>query len=211
MCAVRCFAGRTRVLEQNHIVVLNWSNKVVPLLKELCLANESEGGACIAVLSPLDKEDMERKLQEAEFDRLGSRIVCRSGDPTIVADLNQVGLVCLVAATKEAPVMFSPTHTSCTAMQTKPTKLTNHCMAVWLWVFLQVSPHWAKAIVVLSPSESTPDDSDAKSLRAVLSLLQIMDPRLSLLCAALFFSCAFQLLSAANQAPFCGFARRTRG
>jgi hypothetical protein len=40
-----------------------------------------------------------------------------------------------------------------------------------------VCPHRAKSIVVLSQTHLAPDETDAKSLRTVLSLLQIMDPR----------------------------------
>lgn len=114
--------GRTRVLEKNHIVVLNWSNKMLPLLRELAMANESAGGVCIAVLSARPKEEMEDEIQGADLDLLGSRVVCRSGDPAVTSDL------------------------------------------------AQVSPQRARAVVILSNAEMDPDDADAKSLRAVLSL-----------------------------------------
>jgi hypothetical protein len=40
-------ALRSRVIEHNHIVLLNWSDKTVPMLHELCNANESEGGGTL--------------------------------------------------------------------------------------------------------------------------------------------------------------------
>jgi hypothetical protein len=47
-------------LEVDHTLVVGWSDKIVPLLREICLANESEGGTTIVILAEQDKEEMVR-------------------------------------------------------------------------------------------------------------------------------------------------------
>merc|ERR1712166_230745 len=36
------FEGRSRVLEENFTLILGWSDKVLPLVAQICLANESD-------------------------------------------------------------------------------------------------------------------------------------------------------------------------
>ena len=43
--------------------MIGWSDKIVPLLREICLANESEGGTTIVILAEQDKEEMVRQSQ----------------------------------------------------------------------------------------------------------------------------------------------------
>ena len=46
------------MLETGHTVVLNWSPKLFPLIRELSLANESAGGGTVVVMADIDKEEM---------------------------------------------------------------------------------------------------------------------------------------------------------
>ncbi len=82
--------GRSRVLEDGHVLVLGWSDKVLPLVRELAVANASEGGGVIVVLSARGKDAMETDLSDGVPKLHGSRVVCRSGNPTHVADLKKV-------------------------------------------------------------------------------------------------------------------------
>lgn len=43
--------GKTAVVEINHTIMLGWTDKSLHFIKELILANASEGGGVIAVLS----------------------------------------------------------------------------------------------------------------------------------------------------------------
>lgn len=84
--------GRTRVIEEGHIVILGWSEQVFTILSELLIANESQAKACIVILGNLTKDDMEDQIA-AKVTRVGkTRIVCRTGDPMEMADLNIVSL-----------------------------------------------------------------------------------------------------------------------
>ena len=41
--------GRSFVIEENHIVILDWSSKVFTLLSELIIANENQSDASIVI------------------------------------------------------------------------------------------------------------------------------------------------------------------
>lgn len=80
------------VLETGHSLVLGWSDKLVPMLTELAAANESEGGGVVVVLAERDKLSMDADVARSLPARLlrGTRVVCRSGSPMLVDDLEGV-------------------------------------------------------------------------------------------------------------------------
>eukprot|EP00164_Ancoracysta_twista_P001485 GFYU01001945.1.p1 GENE.GFYU01001945.1~~GFYU01001945.1.p1 ORF type:complete len:869 (-),score=243.47 GFYU01001945.1:183-2789(-) len=83
--------GKSRVVEANHTLILGWSDKVLPIIHQLAIANESEGGGCVVVMAERDKEEMEIEIMDAEgVNPLGTRIVCRSGSPLMMSDLKKV-------------------------------------------------------------------------------------------------------------------------
>ncbi len=96
-------AGRSRVVEQGHTVIVGWNERMMPLLQQLILANESEGGGAIAVLADRDKGEMEEQIKESIDDYRGTRIVCRQGSSF---ELNQLQKVSLEQA--RAVVVLSP-------------------------------------------------------------------------------------------------------
>ncbi|MEO5534325.1 MAG: hypothetical protein ABIR17_04260 [Pseudolysinimonas sp.] len=79
--------GRSRVLEQDHTLILGWSNKVFPIVREICTANESRGKSAIVILADRDKVEMEDDIK-AQVTNLGkTKVVIRSGDPMNLAEL----------------------------------------------------------------------------------------------------------------------------
>ncbi|KAL3724291.1 hypothetical protein ACJRO7_029457 [Eucalyptus globulus] len=84
--------GRSEVVEQNHTLILGWSDKLGSLLNQLALANESLGGGTIVVMAERDKEEMELDIAKMEFDFRGTSVICRSGSPLILADLKKVSV-----------------------------------------------------------------------------------------------------------------------
>lgn len=82
--------GRSRVLEVGHTLILGWSPKVVPLVRELAEANESEGGGVVVILSEREKDWMEEQVAAGVDDLQGTLVVCRTGSPMHVADLMKV-------------------------------------------------------------------------------------------------------------------------
>jgi hypothetical protein len=96
--------GRSRVIESNHTLILGWSDKVIPAIRELALANKSCGGGVVVVLADRDKEAMEADLRSelAPDALLGTEVVCRSGSPLLSQDLLKVS-----AQTARAVVVLS--------------------------------------------------------------------------------------------------------
>lgn len=73
--------GRSRVLETDHTLILGWSQKVLPIVSEICIANESRTRPAIVILADRDKVEMEDELKSQLPRRHRTRIIVRSGDP----------------------------------------------------------------------------------------------------------------------------------
>ncbi|ONI27733.1 hypothetical protein PRUPE_1G102500 [Prunus persica] len=84
--------GRSKVVEQNHTLILGWSDKLGSLLNQLAIANESLGGGIVVVMAERDKEEMELDIAKMEFNFKGTSVICRSGSPLILADLKKVSV-----------------------------------------------------------------------------------------------------------------------
>lgn len=48
--------GRADVLESGHSLILGWSEKLLPIVDQLCNANASEGGRPIVILAEMEKQ-----------------------------------------------------------------------------------------------------------------------------------------------------------
>ncbi len=79
--------GRSRVLESDHTLILGWSQKVLPIVAELCIANESRRRPAIVVLADRDKVELEDELKAVVPHGNSTRIIVRSGDPMDLTDL----------------------------------------------------------------------------------------------------------------------------
>ncbi|XP_057720585.1 ion channel CASTOR-like [Arachis stenosperma] len=84
--------GKSEVVEQNHTLILGWSDKLGSLLNQLAIANESLGGGTVVVMAERDKEEMELDIAKMEFDFKGTSVICRTGSPLILADLKKVSV-----------------------------------------------------------------------------------------------------------------------
>jgi voltage-gated potassium channel Kch len=84
--------GRSRVIESGHTVLLGWSDQVFTTVTELVAANESERRSCIVILADHDKVEMEDELHARVGSTGNTRVVCRTGSPTDLVDLELVNL-----------------------------------------------------------------------------------------------------------------------
>jgi ion channel POLLUX/CASTOR len=84
--------GRSRVLESGHTVLLGWSEQVFVIIPELVIANESERGSCVVILADEDKVEMEDEIRTRVGGTGRTRVVCRSGSPMELSDLDIVNL-----------------------------------------------------------------------------------------------------------------------
>lgn len=96
--------GKSRVVEKHHTLILGWSDKILPIITELCNSMQSEGGGVIVILSERDKEEMESDIQDADLELNNSTIVCRSGVPSHAYDLKKVS----ASAAKAIIVLADP-------------------------------------------------------------------------------------------------------
>ncbi|MCQ1572311.1 hypothetical protein NFO65_16390 [Neorhizobium galegae] len=82
--------GRSRVLETEHTIILNWSPSIFDVISELVIANQSRRNPRIVIMADKDKVEMEDEIATKVADRKNTKIICRSGDPT---DLYDLGIV----------------------------------------------------------------------------------------------------------------------
>lgn len=89
----RLQGGRTPVVERRHTILVGWSPATIPAIREMIAANRSERGRPIVILANADKSEMDTVIRERipPSERLGSRIVTRSGDCARRDDLLMVG------------------------------------------------------------------------------------------------------------------------
>lgn len=81
--------GRSRVIESGHTVILGWNQQVFTTLGELVRANANQGGGTVVVLADRDKIQMEDEIRTRVPDSRGTKIVCRSGSPV---DLDEIDI-----------------------------------------------------------------------------------------------------------------------
>ena len=82
--------GRSLVIESGHILILGWSPQVYTIINELCIANENQKNPCIVILGNKDKVEMEDAIRENVQNVRNTRIVCRSGNPIDMKDIEIV-------------------------------------------------------------------------------------------------------------------------
>jgi voltage-gated potassium channel Kch len=79
--------GRSKVLENGHTIILNWSASIFDIVSELAIANQSRRRPRVVIMADRDKVEMEDEIAQ-KAGRLGrTRVICRSGDPTDLYDL----------------------------------------------------------------------------------------------------------------------------
>lgn len=85
--------GHSRVVERDHTLILGWNEqRVLEIIRELVIANESESDAAVVVLADIDKEYMDDFLALQVGGTLTTRIVTRSGNPAAPVNLDIVAV-----------------------------------------------------------------------------------------------------------------------
>lgn len=82
--------GRSLVIESGHTLILGWTPHIFTIVKELIISNLHRDHSCIVIMADRDKVDMEDEITEKVGKTFNTKIVCRSGDPIDVDDLNLV-------------------------------------------------------------------------------------------------------------------------
>lgn len=126
--------GRARVIEMNHTLILNWTDKTLPVISEICAANESMGGGTIVILAEDPKEELEQRVASAELDFRGTKVIVRSGSPIMISDLKKVSAhlarsIIILARESSVSPDESDSLTLRTVLSLKSMQLRGHCVA----------------------------------------------------------------------------------
>jgi hypothetical protein len=84
--------GKSPVIEKNHTLILGFGDRVLEIIRELIIANESEKSPAIVVLSDKEKDEMDDFFNERIEDRKTTRIVTRSGVTSSLQILRKVSV-----------------------------------------------------------------------------------------------------------------------
>ncbi len=84
--------GNSKVIEQNHTVILGFNDNIYTIISELCEANLNHKNSCVVVLAPEEKELMETAISEQIQDLKTTRVICRTGQITDMHMLKQCSI-----------------------------------------------------------------------------------------------------------------------
>ncbi len=83
--------GTSRAIEDGHYVIIGWSEKVIPIIRELCAGLES-GKRIFAILTERPIDEIERAIKKSMGRKRNQRFVIRQGSGTDVNDLLLVSI-----------------------------------------------------------------------------------------------------------------------
>eukprot|EP00620_Florenciella_sp_RCC1587_P011752 CAMPEP_0182558640 /NCGR_PEP_ID=MMETSP1324-20130603/2070_1 /TAXON_ID=236786 /ORGANISM="Florenciella sp., Strain RCC1587" /LENGTH=1117 /DNA_ID=CAMNT_0024770819 /DNA_START=443 /DNA_END=3792 /DNA_ORIENTATION=+ len=82
--------GRTPLVESGHTVIINWTDRTLFLIDELCEAFNDYGGGVIVLLSEAGKDVIQTEIDMQIPNTKGTRIMVRTGSPLVMQDLLMV-------------------------------------------------------------------------------------------------------------------------
>ena len=82
--------GRSFVVESGHTLILGWSDQIFTIISELALANANQKKPRIVILADKDKVEMEDEIRNKVESTGRMRVVCRTGSPIDLSDLEIV-------------------------------------------------------------------------------------------------------------------------
>jgi voltage-gated potassium channel Kch len=80
--------GRSIVMETGHTLILGWSDQVFTIVSELMVANENQKKPRVVILADQDKVEMEEALRKRVGPTGKTKVVCRTGSPMDLDDLD---------------------------------------------------------------------------------------------------------------------------
>jgi len=100
--------GRSFVIEKDHTLILGWSPSVFAIVSELVIANANQKKPRIVVMSPRDKVEMEDEIRERVGSTGRTKVICRTGSPIDLSDLeivnpHQAKSIIILAGDEEDP------------------------------------------------------------------------------------------------------------
>jgi hypothetical protein len=84
--------GRSNVVENNHTIILGWSNKIFSLINQISKANENENKNVIVVLSGKDKIEMDLEVDINTQLSGNTEVITRTGELFKFEELKKVSV-----------------------------------------------------------------------------------------------------------------------
>ena len=84
--------GKSAVIESGHIVILGWSEQVFTIIPQLFITENGLKNKKIVLLGDRDKVEMEDQIRNRIGSEAMRRVVCRSGSPIEMSDLELTNL-----------------------------------------------------------------------------------------------------------------------
>lgn len=82
--------GQGKIIEKGHTLILGWNDRVVDILAELVIANESEKDSCVVILADRDKDFMDAVLAKRLDNRGSTRVIATTGEHSNLKELRRV-------------------------------------------------------------------------------------------------------------------------
>ena len=83
--------GQSPVIEENHTLILGFNDRILDLIQELIIGNQSQDAAAV-ICSEEDKEQMDDFLRNNIDDRKTTKLITRNGSVTNINNLNKIGV-----------------------------------------------------------------------------------------------------------------------
>lgn len=84
--------GKSDVIEEDHTLILGFGDRVLEIIRELIIANESEKSPAVVVLADKPKDEMDDFFRDRVEDLKTTRIVTREGPTSSLQYLKRAGV-----------------------------------------------------------------------------------------------------------------------
>lgn len=117
--------GKSYIIDSGHILILGWSNNLFAILKELDLANLSNGTQKVVIFADITNSKMQEDLSILKADLKSLKLLTRSGDPTNpreikIANPNSAkSIIILNNEVKKDPYVVTTTLSVCSVLDNK--------------------------------------------------------------------------------------------
>ena len=78
------------VIEEDHFLILGWSEKMLAIIDQLSEANVEHGNIVVVVMAEREKAEMEASLRDKLQHQKRIKLVVRSGNSVVLGDLSKV-------------------------------------------------------------------------------------------------------------------------
>ncbi|MFT4969653.1 MAG: hypothetical protein ACI9O4_001402 [Chitinophagales bacterium] len=102
--------GRGIILEKDYTLILGWNERVIDIIRELIIANESEDYASIVILCKTNKEEVDDFLSKRLTNTLSTRVITANGDSSNINELRRINAVDAKSIIVMASCSDSATH-----------------------------------------------------------------------------------------------------